>query len=210
MSQELYAHAVHPIREKFDLIRLLTHIIKVILTEPYDQLLPQDCNKIVIYVNKMSRVFICIDQKFFSFHFPFFVNVSDSKPRFIDLTFSPFFQLDNASSSLLLTLFNQPNFFETDLCVMYTSVLEEIIEEEWPVTDIDSFLSLVKYLLIFEPGYFRYDHDEARSRGRHHPKHHIDFYYSSNNTFKLGLNNDIRVEWLIDMVDILTECKYIQ
>jgi hypothetical protein len=209
LSTDLYNQIILPIRSKLDVIRLLVYSVKYILTEPHNNRGTSSHNKIVLYVNKMSRLFFCIENKIVSFQFPFFVNESEETPELLDITFAPFMQIDSVNSSLLIALFNQPDIFDGDLDTILTRVLEEMNENEWPVSDINQFLELIKHLMLFEPGYLRYDHDEDNQNGSFHPEHHIDFYYSSNNTFKLGLKKEAQPEWLVDMVDTLSECKYI-
>ena len=67
-----------------------------------------------------------------------------------------------------------------------------------------------------EDGYIRYDYDEdgynnAKSIGAEdrHPLNHYDIFYSSQNTFKIGLNNKINEDSFIDFIDINKKCKNI-
>lgn len=198
-----------PIREKFDLIKLLVHTVKYILTEPIN---PADipCNReLILYVDRMSRVFFCIEEKIISFHFPFYITESEETPGYLDIMLAPDIQIDSIYSSILLALFNDEGIFSGDLDTVSFKIIEEVQENEWPVSE-DFLLYIVQFLMLFEPGYLRYDHDVEHSNGLFHPEHHIDLYYSSNNTFKLGLVDEIQPEWLIDMTNILTECSYIR
>ena len=65
--------ASKPIRTKFDLINLLVHTIKFIITTPpgptSKQQLIHSNEKLIIYINKMSRIIFCIDEKIFHSNF---------------------------------------------------------------------------------------------------------------------------------------------
>lgn len=69
---------------------------------------------------------------------------------------------------------------------------------------------LFRELLISEDGYIRYDHDPDNAAGDMHPLHHLDVFYSSGSTFKLGLRNSIDTATFEDYLDITTACRYIQ
>ena len=67
---------------------------------------------------------------------------------------------------------------------------------------------LLLYLLSFESGYLRYDHDEDENREDPilHPVDHIDLFYSSNSTFKIGLQDRIDVDDLKSILSINEKC----
>lgn len=208
LNRELFDKASLPIRTKLDLIRLLLHSVKFISTECINEdpfLLDE---KLILYVDKMSRLIFCIKDKIFSFQFPFNVKVLDSSH--LSISYPPSYQIDSISSSLLLAIFNRIDILNGDLDTFYNKMLEEIVENKWPDIQFDLFFELVKDLMLFEPGYLRYDHDKDHENGALHPEHHIDFYFSSNNQMKLGLKQKIHEKWLLDMLNILTNCKYIQ
>ena len=79
------------------------------------------------------------------------------------------------------------------------------------------FWAFLRELLLMEDGYIRYDFDsehfsEYKKRGEDHkhPENHYDLFYSTQATFKLGLENKIKDTELIDLLNINTNCKYIK
>ena len=56
-----------------------------------------------------------------------------------------------------------------------------------------------------------YDHDENEKRrdAVRHPVDHIDFFYSSNNTFKVGLKGQIGLNDLQTIVNINERCCFL-
>ncbi|MFR8711872.1 MAG: hypothetical protein ACLVEN_06525 [Anaerotignum lactatifermentans] len=209
LSDLLYDKAMLPIRTKEDLLRLLAHTIKFLMLHSVaDTTKIVDNKKLILYIDKMSRLFFCVKDKIFSFRFPFYVSVN-MEDNSISISFKDYFEFDSIKSSLLLAILEQEDLFNGTLENVNEKILQEIIENEWENIDLDDMCELVKYLMLFEPGYLRYDHDVEHANGEMHPEHHLDIFFSSNVTMKLGLKNSVESEWLIDLVNILTECKYI-
>jgi hypothetical protein len=78
------------------------------------------------------------------------------------------------------------------------------------------FWEFLRELLLMEDGYIRYDldqceYDKAKERGEEyiHPLNHYDFFYSSNATFKIGLNERLTPEGFLDLLNVRTDCKFI-
>lgn len=153
----------------------------------------------IFYIDKMSRVFIyeSID-KIHSFAIPFFIKETQD-------SFSVFNKsnelLDPKLISFLKAIFrkidiNKPNFYQD-----IDSILEIIEEYEIKENEFSLYLTPIMELLTFEPGYLRYDHDIQRASS-HHPEYHIDFNYSQNTTFKLGLHKKLSCQEFINLVDI--------
>ena len=66
---------------------------------------------------------------------------------------------------------------------------------------------LLIFLFTFEDGYLRFDFDDIENEDEmYHPKHHIDFYYSNSNTFKLGIMDKISLKKSIEIIDINNKC----
>ena len=208
LSDLLYDKAMSPIRTKDDLLRLLAYTIKFLILHP-----TTDTNKIakdkklILYINKMSRLFFCVKDKIFSFCFPFYVGVTP-EDNSISISFKDYFKFDSMTSSFLLAILEQENLFNGTLENVNEKVLQELLENEWDI-DPDGMCDLVKHLMLFEPGYLRYDHDVEHENGSIHPEHHLDIFFSSNGTMKLGIRNSVESEWLIDLVNTSTECRYI-
>lgn len=207
LSELLYDKAMVPIREKGDLLKLLAYTIKFLVSHPTQTRTSAD-KKLIIYVDKMSRLVFCVENKVFSFQFPFYVRIN-SEDNSLSILFKDYFEFDSITSSLLLAILDTDDIFNWSLENINEKILQEIIENEWEDVDVDAVCELVKQLMLFEPGYLRYDHDIEHLNSAIHPEYHIDFFFSSNNTMKLGLKNSIEIEWFIDMLNILTKCKYI-
>ncbi len=60
-----------------------------------------------------------------------------------------------------------------------------------------------------EDGYVRFDRDEDRVNGHYHPLDHLDVFYSNKATFKLGLRAHLDESQFLDILDIGTECHYL-
>lgn len=209
LSDLLYDKAMLPIRTKGDLLRLLAHTIKFLILHPVaDPTKIAEDKKLVLYIDKMSRLFFCIKDKIFSFRFPFYVGVNP-EDNSISISFKDYFEFDSITSSLLLVILEQEDLFIGTLENVNEKMIQEIIENEWENINLDGVCELVKHLMLFEPGYLRYDHDVEHKNGAMHPEHHLDIFFSSGGTMKLGLKNSVESEWFIDLVNILTECKYV-
>ena len=209
LSDFLYDKAMSPIRTKDDLLRLLAHTIKfLVLHPPADGARISEDKKLILYIDKMSRLFFCVKDKIFSFCFPFYIGIKPES-NLISISYKDYFEFDSFTSSLLIAIFEQEDFFNGTLENVSEKLLEELLENEWGDVDLDGICELVKHLMLFEPGYLRYDHDVEHENGTMHPEHHLDIFFSSNGTMKLGLRARVESEWFIDLVNILTECKYL-
>ena len=209
LSDELYKKASSPIRNKEDLLMLLAYTIKFLITNgnvdnnsiAYDK-------KLVLYVDKMSRVFFSLHNKIFSFCFPFSINIPQDNHK-ISIKYKGYFEFDNISSSLLLSILEQNDIISDTFENIGEKIFEIILYNEWESIDYNGFCVLIKGLMMFEPGYIRYDYDPEHASEELHPLHHLDVFYSSNCTAKLGLKDNIDIEWLIDLLNIRTKCKYV-
>ena len=76
------------------------------------------------------------------------------------------------------------------------------------IIELNLYPQTLLYLLSFESGYLRYDHDEDENREDPilHPVDHIDLFYSSNSTFKIGLQDRIDVDDLKSILSINEKC----
>ena len=209
LSDSLYDKAMLPIRSKWDLLRLLAHTTKFLVLHPAaDTTTIAADKKLILYIDKMSRLFFCVRGKIFSFRFPFYAQISP-KDGSLSISFKDYFEFDSITSSLLLAILEQEDFFNGTLENISEKILQVIMENEWENIDLDGICELVKQLMLFEPGYLRYDQDEDHKNGAIHPEYHLDIFFSPSCTMKLGLRNNIESEWFIDLVNILTECKFV-
>ncbi len=73
-------------------------------------------------------------------------------------------------------------------------------------------------MFLFDPGYVRYDFDDDENRCNEatHPLHHLDFYFSSNATMKVGIakNDQDFAKWeensFESLLDIKLPCYYLK
>ena len=78
LTDELSTQILCPIRTKEDVISLLINTIKVLLSLPAtEESRSQNTNKIILLVDRMSRLFFCIEDKIFTINFPFYVSKSE-------------------------------------------------------------------------------------------------------------------------------------
>lgn len=209
LSNLLYQKAMLPIRRKDDLLKLLAHTIKfLVLHRSVDTTTIALDKKLILYVDKMSRMFFCVKDKIFSFRFPFYIGKNSEDSSF-SIRFKDYLEFDSITSSLLLAILEQEDIFNGTLENISEKILQVIMENEWENVNLDAVCELVKHLMLFEPGYIRYDHDREHANGAMHPEHHLDIFFSSDSTMKLGLSTGIGSEWFIDLVNILSECKYV-
>lgn len=64
-------------------------------------------------------------------------------------------------------------------------------------------------MLKTEYGYVRYDYDQEHCNGNLHPLNHLDVNFSSNVQYKLGLENTINLDTFIDILDLKTDCYFL-
>lgn len=198
------------IRNKLGIIQLLIEIssfLKVAdmqLLEELPETIEAAKIRLILYVDKMSRIFIVEKDKIHSFFLPFSLQAESNKYRL----FFNGYEITPASCAVMSATFNG---LPIDISV------EEILESYWDISedfDISEeekkfYGKLISYLLSFEPGYLRFDHDESHKNKIIHPDNHIDFNYTDGASFKLGLNNPLTYNDLIEILDITKPCIHL-
>lgn len=187
------------IRTKKDVIQLLMQAVKIMLLPP--QHIPGAAAKLHLHVSKMSRLFVVADLKIFSLNFPFSTNeVEDGSLQFKTIEYA---DIGSRVTSQVLSLLDGA----------FSPECREVLTFAEPISDVcDSdgeFWSLFHKLLTFEDGYIRYDHDEKNKNGHRHPLHHLDIFYSSSSTFKVGLSAGISFDVFSDVLDLGSDCHYL-
>lgn len=193
-----------PVRAKRDVILIWMDAIKAFLVN-----LPaapdQSTAVLSINVMSMSRLFCELDggRKIFSVAFPFSIHIDDK-----DGTFSFYSRegllIDSRVSSQLVALVEGSGVLEAaDFGYFFDSIIDavDVNQDIWP---------LLRELILAEDGYVRYDWDTTRANGHLHPEHHIDLCYTANSTFKIGLRSRIDCSALISILNIETDCLYLQ
>jgi hypothetical protein len=188
-----------PIRKKSDVIELWMNTIKLFLVYTPTSV-SQKKGTVKLVVSKMNRIFYETDKKIFSLNFPFSVSETNGKFLFRNHHCS---DIDSAITSEVLSLINTHGIFSANGILDFFEPLFEscaIDPEIW---------EFMKELLLSEEGYVRYDHDLEQQNGHLHPINHLDIFYSSSSTFKIGLRNTVTIDELTDIFNSLTECQYL-
>lgn len=154
-----------------------------------------------LVINKMSRLFFTTEDKFFSINFPFFVQKTED-----DFLFSTYnhHEIDSIISSEIISLTQNNQILKTDSIDNFVDLLLQSDE------NIETIWTILRDLMLCEDGYIRYDYDPVHANGKSHPLNHLDIFYSQSTTFKIGLNNRITIAHLENILDIKTDCLFIQ
>ncbi|HJV85220.1 MAG TPA: hypothetical protein VJ698_07065 [Noviherbaspirillum sp.] len=190
------------IRSKRDIVVLWMETIKNFLVgQP--AVGPKVSARLTIHVDKMSRLFCTSEggKKIFSVGFPFSVSFGDEQFRFLS---REGVEIDSRVSSNIIALIGSKEIFGTQ---DFSGFIDPILE----MSEYDPQLwTLIRELMIAEDGYIRYDWDEIRQDGHRHPLHHLDIYYSSASTFKVGLGTQLDQSSLMSILDLATDCHYLK
>lgn len=202
-SNIYYEKVSKAIRKKEDVILLLLETMKIFLIDDIFQ--GNDIKgKVILNIEKMSRVVFELENKYFSFNFPFSVedDVDGIGMRIYDSVSGV--ELDSKNISVLIRIFNEK--------LKGDYLIEDIyykLASEDEINNLEEIRYIVERLIFFESGYLRYDYDNERKNGSLHPEHHFDINFSPSSTFKVGLNDRIDVDRFIDVLDLKTDCYYL-
>lgn len=196
------------IKNKAHIIELLMEATRYMLINPTiaaDKIV----GKIVLYVDKMNRLFFFTENKYFSISFPFLVHELDEekKNRF---SFQNIIEVDSRLIGQVIQIIKCDEFKEK--CSL---------DFVAPICDYEkncdkNFWIFLRELLLMEDGYIRYDYDKKiydefnkRGEGDLHPLNHYDLFYSNSATFKIGLKSKVGIDEFIDLVNVKTNCNYL-
>ena len=199
LTVDQYEDFFLPVRDKVQVIILLMKLIKCMLVTPKVET-QKSPYYMILKVSKMSRLFLFSPTKHFSISFPFTVIEDESTLKFKSRN------LDSINSK---TTSDVIGFFNEQKIILSSSIYDFIVPIDELSVDEPGTWQFIKELLLFEEGYIRYDHDEEHKDGNRHPLHHLDIFYSSNPTFKIGLKSGYVQQELLDLLDIDTDCKYL-
>lgn len=189
-----------PIRSKNDFIILLMKVVSYANIYPYI-VVKKPVGKIVINTSKMNRFIFASEKKIFSVVCPFGV---DSSGDSVSFTSSILGDVNNVVTSNVLSIIN-------DDFIMETACIGSLADAVMDINFVNpGFWSFLKGLFLIESGYIRYDYDEKNENGALHPLNHLDIFYSSSATFKVGLENRISEDKLLNMLDLNTDCDFIK
>ena len=164
--------------------------------------------EVILFVDKMSRLFFFTKDKYYSTAFPFYVSESENKLSF---SYKNEIEIDAKIISNILSVIKGKSF------IYKSSIdfIDEIFDIEERIND--NFWVLMKDIIMMEVGYIRYDKDEknfdiAKEKGeeKKHPLFHYDFFYSNNVTVKIGLENKVLKDEFLDTLNINKDCDFIK
>lgn len=194
-----------PVRDKVKIIELLMESIRYMTLNPSVSE-ENKAGKIIIQIEKMSRLFFFTKEKSFSIAFPFFISNENNEYRFI---FKNLVEVNGELISQIISSITCDKF-DSHCSLDFIEPISDFEESN------DTFWIFLKELFLMETGYIRYDYDpqnyeKFKSEGNEHqhPLHHCDIFYSSNSTFKLGLKKSLLESEFIDLLNINTNCKYL-
>ncbi|QIE58717.1 hypothetical protein G5B37_03810 [Rasiella rasia] len=190
-------HFFIPIRDKIDYARVIIFATRNLLLDINNDDI--ECNsKMKLLVDKMSRLFFYKEKKYFSLSFPFITLIDNNKVTKINTLTGK--SITNQSLSSALLVLNDEQF------KLNPSLLDYYIQ----ANNGESIgISILEEIFQSEPAYVRYDYDIDNEDGKKHPLNHLDINYSSYGTYKLGLNNIITESNLEDVLNINTDCSYL-
>ncbi|MBO2634392.1 hypothetical protein I6M48_18140 [Shewanella algae] len=192
-----------PIKNKVHIIELLMNSIKYMLINP-EVSKGNSKGKIVLKIDKMSRIFYVKSDKIFSIAFPFNVIFEDA----YFFKYKNEMDINSMVASKVISLINEPSFL-SGCSIEFAEPISEYQERY----NCDRYWDFVRELLVMEDGYLRYDYDidnyERHKRSDKHPLNHFDLFYTSNATFKIGLRRKINESDFVDMLDIKTKCHFL-
>ena len=201
------------IRDKTEIISIILESSELIINKQCSVInRPSDMQEDVaafICINKMSRLFIVSNNKIQSFHFPFSINTSTWELSYITNI------IPNSVIAILRAVYNDYN--ESFSIEDYLEcIYKNLYEVEIPNHEKDLLYHIALELLLFEPGYVRYDTDLQNAQKaiecgypHLHPPHHLDVNYTQGSTYKIGLHEAINRESYINMLDTKTNCLYL-
>ncbi|MGB5988611.1 MAG: hypothetical protein WBG43_02575 [Marinifilaceae bacterium] len=164
--------------------------------------------KIILQVDKMSRLFFFKKDKYYSIVFPFLVKESYNGLQFYYIND---IDVDSQFISNVISIIKSDSFMSQS-SLDFADPIEDL-EVNYDV----NFWASLRELLLLEDGYVRYDKDlksynEAvlKKAVHKHPLSHYDICYTSNATFKIGLDEDLSHSEFVDLFNINTDCKYLK
>lgn len=194
-----------PIRKKRDIVQFILNVVSVVLIKQESEVQ----RTLWIKKEKMNRVFCFLSDKYFSTVFPFEIETrAEENYRVYDPNSNT--EIDNRKIALMERMLDLIDFEGKTVEDIIEEAYLDVAVEGYTGDEVDQCFGLVLRLLTMELGYIRYDYDPKNFKGRIHPLHHMDINYSSVGTYKLGLTRKIQMEEFVDMLDVKTECRYIQ
>jgi hypothetical protein len=198
------------VKTKAHIIEILMEIIRYILLQNDPDFVVRDedsMGKVILYIDKMSRLFFFSENKYYSIVFPFHFLEEDGTYKIV---FNSTTEVNSQLISKVISIIKCDEFKAQ--CSL--DFVEPIYDAEDDCGE--DFWIFLRELFLMEDGYIRYDidkenYDKAKDNGNPnlHPLYHYDLFYSSNATFKIGLFDEIKNDDFIDLLNINNDCKYL-
>lgn len=204
MSRQIIDMAEKPLRTREDAVKLLLYTIRSF--DVSNDLKEERIENVIITINKMNRIFYLLDGKIFSMQFPFCIEERKHKDITIyhNLT-------DTVINSMVLSSLIEAFELMQQTALDFESIFELIMQYdiEGENYSMQKMWSLLSYLLKFDLGYVRCDIDLAHENGRLHPLNHLDVCLDTSATYKIGLHGRIDFDSFKDLLDVTTNCWYL-
>lgn len=190
-----------PIRTQTEAVLVLLEVVGVILNKSEWN---KQAGKVCVCKDKMSRVFLFLNNKYFSMHFPFSIEqTEDTGIRIYDANSD--ITMDFRRLGLLKAILKEVNFIEKSIDEILEDAYFDVVSEEYSEKEVEESLRLLFRILTIEFGYLRYDYDEKHYDKDYHPLTHIDINFMSNVAYKIGSKN-LKEQDFIDLVNIRKKC----
>lgn len=205
MGKIISEMASKPLRSKQDAILLLLYTIRMF---DVDEFLPENEKvRVNISINKMNRIFYILDNKIFSMQFPFCLEIKDEKLiRVYDVGTG--IDITPVVISKLIGLFEKSNLGDFTLDSFFDEVMYS--ESDLQNVKVEQIWQIVKHISTYDLGYIRYDYDEEHHKELLHPLYHLDVCLDTAATYKIGLKKSITQDEFKDILDITTNCVFLQ
>jgi len=195
-----------PVREKKDEIDIIFDVIDILLLGDSDPIIR---GTIVINIDKMSRLFCFLDNKYYSIVFPFNIENMDKNDNIHIYDGILDIDINSRIVALLKRIVSDIELESDTIEEIFEKVFFDVEDNEYTEKEIKDCFQLLLRIFSTDLGYIRYDYDEKHENEKIHPLHHLDINYSSKGTYKIGLKKALKDEDFIDMLDLRTECKYL-
>lgn len=189
-----------PVRDRKQVVELLLSTMRLFLLQPLPRPL-KISGLLELRISKMSRLFFFSENKHFSIAFPFIAKLNDD--GVLSFYNDSGFEISSKTLSEITTIIDSGYDFDNGSFIDFYDSFEESLVES------PNFWTVFLKLMTFEEGYIRYDYDEEHENGDLHPLNHLDIFYSSKPTFKIGLRGRYQKDYLVNLVNRETNCVYL-
>ncbi|HAT8003280.1 TPA: hypothetical protein GF860_03635 [Citrobacter koseri] len=189
-----------PVRDRKQVVELLLNTMRLFLLQPLPRPL-KISGLLELRISKMSRLFFFSENKHFSIAFPFIAKLNDD--GVLAFYNDSGFEINSKTLSEITAIIDSGYDFDNGSFIDFYDSFEESLVES------PNFWTVFLKLMTFEEGYIRYDYDEEHENGDLHPLNHLDIFYSSKPTFKIGLRDRYQKDYLVNLVNRETNCVYL-